>query len=44
MNKLTAIRGFNDILPAESAKWRKVEHILMQVLDAYGFGQIRLLW
>ncbi|MCG7411238.1 histidine--tRNA ligase [Moraxella nonliquefaciens] len=42
MTKLTAIRGFNDILPAESAKWRKVEHILMQVLDAYGFGQIRL--
>lgn len=42
MTKLTAIRGFNDILPAESVKWREVEHILMQVLDAYGFGQIRL--
>ncbi|MDO4451157.1 MAG: histidine--tRNA ligase, partial [Moraxella sp.] len=37
-----AIRGFNDILPTESAKWRQVEAILTQVLDGYGFSQIRL--
>lgn len=42
MSKLTAIRGFNDILPTETAKWRKVEAILTQVLDGYGFSQIRL--
>ncbi|WP_066800443.1 histidine--tRNA ligase [Moraxella oblonga] len=42
MSKLTAIRGFNDILPTETAKWRAVEHILTQVLDGYGFSQIRL--
>ncbi|MDO4442032.1 MAG: histidine--tRNA ligase, partial [Moraxella sp.] len=37
-----AIRGFNDILPTESAKWRQVEEILTQVLDGYGYSQIRL--
>ena len=42
MNKITAIRGFNDILPADSQKWRQVERILTQVLDGYGYSQIRL--
>lgn len=42
MNKLTAIRGFNDILPSETGKWRYVESVLSQVLDGYGYSQIRL--
>lgn len=42
MNKITAIRGFNDILPSETAKWRDVERVLTQVLDGYGYSQIRL--
>ncbi|MDO4896182.1 MAG: histidine--tRNA ligase [Moraxella sp.] len=42
MSKITAIRGFNDILPTETAKWRAVERILTQVLDGYGYSQIRL--
>ncbi|WII94591.1 histidine--tRNA ligase [Moraxella haemolytica] len=42
MSKITAIRGFNDILPAETAKWREVEAILTQVLDGYGYSQVRL--
>lgn len=41
-NKITAIRGFNDILPTDSQQWRYVENILTGVLDSYGFSQIRL--
>ncbi|MFL1732167.1 histidine--tRNA ligase [Moraxella oculi] len=42
MSKITAIRGFNDTLPNDTQKWRKVEKILSDVLDAYGYRQIRL--
>ncbi|MDO4250149.1 MAG: histidine--tRNA ligase [Moraxella sp.] len=42
MNKITAIRGFNDILPTDSQQWRQVEQILADVLDCYGFSQIRV--
>lgn len=42
MNKISAIRGFSDVLPADSQKWRQVEQILTNVLDSYGFSQIRL--
>lgn len=42
MSKITAIRGFNDILPSETAKWRDMERVLTQVLDGYGYSQIRL--
>ncbi|MFW2176537.1 MULTISPECIES: histidine--tRNA ligase [unclassified Moraxella] len=41
-NKITAIRGFNDILPTNSQTWRTVETKLSQVLDSYGYSQIRL--
>lgn len=41
-NKITAIRGFNDILPQDGQKWRYVESQLIEVLDSYGFSQIRL--
>ena len=40
--KITAIRGFNDILPTDSQTWRTVESTLISVLDSYGFSQIRL--
>lgn len=44
MSSLTinAIRGFNDILPSESPRWRKLESVLMGLMDAYGYQQIRL--
>ncbi len=42
MNKITAIRGFNDVLPLDTSKWRHVEQVLINVLDRYGFSQIRL--
>ena len=44
MSSLTinAIRGFNDILPSEAPRWRKLENVLMGLMDAYGYQQIRL--
>jgi len=40
--KITAIRGFNDILPAETPLWRHLEATVAGVLDSYGYQQIRL--
>lgn len=42
MSTITAIRGFNDILPSQTAAWRDMERALIEVLDSYGFSQIRL--
>lgn len=40
--KITAIRGFNDILPAETPRWAEVEAVLRDVMRAYGYHEIRL--
>jgi len=40
--KITAIRGFNDILPAESWRWGEVEAVLRDLMRAYGYHEIRL--
>lgn len=37
-----AIRGMNDILPAESALWQRLETTAREVLTAYGYQEIRL--
>lgn len=42
MSKITAIKGFNDVLPSDSPNWRRLEAKLIGVLDSYGFSQIRL--
>ncbi|UTO05806.1 histidine--tRNA ligase [Moraxella sp. FZLJ2107] len=42
MSKITAIKGFNDVLPSDSPNWRRLESKLISVLDGYGFSQIRL--
>lgn len=39
---IKAIKGFNDILPDQSAKWLYLESILADVLGRYGFEHIRL--
>ena len=39
---IKAIKGFNDILPNQSAQWLKLESILANVLGRYGFEHIRL--
>ncbi|MFZ5698896.1 MAG: histidine--tRNA ligase [Pseudomonadota bacterium] len=40
--RITAIRGFNDILPAQTPLWRHLEATVAGVLDAYGYRQVRL--
>lgn len=39
---IKAIKGFNDILPDQSAKWLYLESILADVLGRYGYEHIRL--
>lgn len=39
---IKAIKGFNDILPEQAAKWLQLEAILTDVLGRYGFEHIRL--
>ncbi|MDQ8037068.1 MAG: histidine--tRNA ligase [Pedobacter sp.] len=40
--KITAIRGFNDILPADTARWAGIEAVLRDLMRAYGYHEIRL--
>ncbi len=39
---IKAIKGFNDILPEQSAKWLQLEAVLQNVLSRYGYENIRL--
>ena len=39
---MKAIRGFKDILPAESALWRHIESEAFRIFSTYGFSEIRL--
>ena len=39
---IKAIKGFNDILPEQSAKWLQLEATLQNVLSRYGYENIRL--
>lgn len=38
---IQAIRGMNDILPAEISHWQFVEHQFRQLMAAYGYEEIR---
>ncbi len=40
--KLTAIKGFNDILPVESPKWQYVERVAREIFHLYGYKELRL--
>jgi histidyl-tRNA synthetase len=40
-NHIQAIRGMNDLLPAETIIWQFVEDILRQVLQSYSYQEIR---
>lgn len=39
---IQAIRGMNDYLPKDTALWQHIEGILKQVLNGYGYSEIRL--
>jgi len=41
MSKIQAIRGMNDILPDDSPVWQYVEKITEQVVQSYGYREIR---
>ena len=42
MKNLQAVRGMNDILPADSALWQYLERTVASLLAGYGYQQIRL--
>jgi len=39
---ITAIRGFNDILPGDTELWRHIERCAWSIFRTCGFGEIRL--
>ena len=39
---LQAVRGMNDILPAEAGIWQQVEERIRALLAAYGYSEIRM--
>lgn len=41
MKKIQAIRGMNDLLPDQSAKWQYVENTIADILQRYGYQEIR---
>ena len=38
---LTAVKGMNDVLPADSSRWEHLEAVFRQVLSAHGYRNIR---
>ncbi|MDT8387005.1 MAG: histidine--tRNA ligase [Thiogranum sp.] len=41
-NALQAIRGMNDVLPEQSPAWQFLEDTLRQVMESYGFAEMRM--
>lgn len=41
MKKIQAIRGMNDLLPEQSAKWQYVESTIADILHRYAYQEIR---
>ncbi|ACE84211.1 histidine--tRNA ligase [Cellvibrio japonicus] len=41
MKKIQAIRGMNDLLPADSPLWQYVEAVVTDILARYGYQEIR---
>ena len=39
---ITAIRGFNDILPGDSDVWRRIEKEAVEVFVGFGFSEIKI--
>jgi histidyl-tRNA synthetase len=42
MNTLQAVRGMNDILPADMIVWQHLEAVLRELLPQYGFEEMRV--
>ena len=41
-NLFQSVRGFNDILPADTAIWQHLHAVSTEVFAAYGYGEIKL--
>ncbi|MCC6874329.1 MAG: histidine--tRNA ligase [Sandaracinaceae bacterium] len=41
MSTLRAVKGMNDVLPGEIARWHRVERAFRDVADRYGYGEVR---
>lgn len=39
--KIQAIRGMNDVLPHQTAAWRRLEEVFSKTLQLYGYQEIR---
>ena len=40
--QIAAVKGFRDVLPEESDRWRVLEDAALRLFARYGFGEIRL--
>ncbi|MCD6269009.1 MAG: histidine--tRNA ligase, partial [Deltaproteobacteria bacterium] len=41
-NQIKTVKGFNEVLPPESSRWRLVEDKFRDLLEGYGFAEMRL--
>ena len=41
-NQIKTVKGFNEVLPPESFRWRQVEDQFRNLLEGYGFAELRL--
>ena len=41
MNPLRAVKGMNDVLPDELARWQRVEAAYARTMRLYGFREVR---
>lgn len=39
---IQAIRGMNDLLPADTSVWQQVEKVLRQTVSSYGYSEMRM--
>jgi len=42
VKQIRSIRGMNDILPNETPVWQYVEQQVKQLLESYGYSEIRM--
>ena len=42
IRQIAAVRGMNDVLPADIAPWQQLERTARELLEAYGYAEIRV--